>query len=72
MKKKSEKAVTCPNCFGTDHREVLATATSRNIVDDDSADAAEGCGLSGEKRREVVKLFCIHCGHELHRQGNRA
>lgn len=72
MKRKLGKPVVCPNCFGTDYREVLATATSRNIVDDDSAEAAGGSGLSGQKRLEVVKLFCVHCGHELHRQGNRA
>jgi hypothetical protein len=70
MRQKSDKPVVCPNCFGSEYREVLATATSRNVVDDDSA--AGESGLSRNRRREVVKLFCIHCGHELHRQGNRA
>ncbi len=72
MKSKSEKALVCPNCFGTAYREVLVTATSRNIVHDDTAPpAAKGSGLSTEKRRDVVKLLCIHCGHELSRKGGR-
>ncbi len=72
MKAKNDKVLVCPNCFGTDYREVLATATSRNIVDDDSVSPGRESGLSEEKRRDVVKLFCNHCGHELHRRGNRA
>lgn len=68
--KKNGKTLVCPNCFSTDYREVLATATSRNIVDDDSAPSDPA--LRGDKRKDVVQLFCIHCGHELHRQGNRA
>ncbi|MFA5515840.1 MAG: hypothetical protein WDA20_06080 [Desulfuromonadales bacterium] len=71
MKSKKEKPIVCPNCFGADYREVLATATSRNIVDDDTALSGPGSGLSEEKRKEMVKLFCNHCGHELHRGGNR-
>jgi len=68
-----EKPVVCPNCFGTSYREVLATATSRNVVHDDTAPPdVKGSGLGGEKRREVVRLFCIHCGHELTRKGGRA
>lgn len=71
--KKPEKTVVCPNCFGTSYREVLATATSRNIVHDDTAPAAaKGCGLSSEKRRDVVKMLCVHCGHELNGKGGRA
>ncbi len=72
MKPKIDKPLVCPNCFGTDYREVLATPTSRNIVEDDSVPAGKESGLSEGKRKEVVKLFCNHCGHELHRQGNRA
>jgi hypothetical protein len=68
-----EKTVTCPNCFGTTAREVLVTATSRNVVHDDTAPPAiKGSGLGTEKRKEVVKLICLHCGHELSRKGGRA
>lgn len=68
-----KKTVTCPNCFGTTSREVLVTATSRNVVHDDTAPpAVKGSGLGTEKRKEVVKLFCVHCGHELTRKGGRA
>lgn len=70
--KKPEKTVVCPNCFGTGYREVLTTATSRNIVHDDTAPACKGSGLSQEKRREVVKMLCLHCGHELNGKGGRA
>lgn len=68
-----EKTVTCPNCFGTTYREVLTTATSRNVVHDDTAPpAAKGSGLGAEKRKDVVKLLCVHCGHELTPKGGRA
>lgn len=73
MKPKTEKPVVCPNCFGTGFREVLATATSRNVVHDDTAPPSlRGSGLGAEKRKEVVKWLCIHCGHELTRKGGRA
>jgi predicted HNH restriction endonuclease len=72
MTTKNDKPLVCPNCFGTVHREVLATPTSRNIVDDDSVPAGRESGMSEEKRKDVIKLFCNHCGHELHRRGNRA
>ncbi|MEJ2700544.1 MAG: hypothetical protein P8Z70_12915 [Desulfuromonadales bacterium] len=72
MKPKTEKPLVCPNCFGTAYREVLVTATSRNVVHDDTAPpTAKGSGLSPEKRKEVDKLLCIHCGHELSRKGGR-
>ncbi len=68
-----EKPVICPNCFGTTYREVLVTATSRNVVHDDTAPpAAKGSGLGNEKRKDVVKLLCLHCGHELTPKGGRA
>lgn len=70
--KKSEKLLVCPNCFGTGYREVLATATSRNIVHDDTAPTGKGAGLSLEKRRDLVKRLCLHCGHELDGKGGRA
>ena len=72
MKQHGKKAIICPNCFGTSYREVLTTATSRNIVHDDSAPAPRGSGLSTEKRSEVVKMLCVHCGHELNPKGGRA
>lgn len=73
MKEKKAKNLVCPNCFGTTYREVLVTPTSRNVVHDDSAPpAAKGSGLSSEKRKDVVKLLCVHCGHELTRKGGRA
>lgn len=68
MSKHKEKQLVCPNCFGTDCREVLATSISR----DDNVDAspAPSQGNSGEARRkEYVKLFCVHCGNELTRSG---
>ncbi|MBE0597607.1 MAG: hypothetical protein IH614_10080 [Desulfuromonadales bacterium] len=68
--KKTGKVLLCPNCFSSEYREVLATATSRNVVDDDSPRAETP--LFGEKRRTVVQLYCNHCGHELHPQGCRA
>lgn len=72
MKTKTEKTLICPNCFGTSHRQVLATATSRNITDDDSVptESAAG-GLSGRQKGDVVRLFCNDCGHELTRSGGR-
>ena len=68
----TQKPLVCPNCFGTTSREVLATATSRNIVHDDSAPPANhGSGLSTERRKAVVKILCRHCGHELTPKGGR-
>lgn len=66
--------VVCPNCFGTSHREVLLTATSRNVVHDDAAPPApkKVTGPGAQRRMEVVKLLCSHCGHELSRKGGRA
>lgn len=73
MKQKPGKSVVCPNCFGTGVREVLGTATSRNIVHDDSAPPSLHNGkAAADKRKELVKLFCIHCGHELTPKGGRA
>ncbi len=70
---KSKQPLVCPNCFGTTNREVLATATSRNVVHDDTAPkVAKGSGLGTERRRVVVKKLCIHCGHELSEKGGRA
>jgi hypothetical protein len=66
------KTLVCPNCSGTTYREALATATSRNVDYDDVPPPPRGSGLSTEKRREVVKLLCVHCGHELSRNGCRA
>ena len=67
-----QKKIVCPNCFGTGVREVLSTATSRNIVHDDTAPSSLVGGLGAKKRKQVVKLFCIHCGHELTGKGGRA
>ncbi len=73
MKAKLEKPVTCPNCFGNSLREVLTTATSRNIVHDDTAPPmARPLTATLERRDKVVKLLCNHCGHELTRKGGRA
>lgn len=73
MKQKAEKSVTCPNCFGSSLREVLATATSRNIVHDDTAPPPTRRIMPDPiKREKVVKLMCNHCGHELTRKGGRA
>lgn len=73
MDEKKNKATICPNCSGIDQREVLATATSRNIVHDDTFSSVPGTnGLSAQKRKDVSKLFCLHCGHELTRKGGRA
>lgn len=52
---------------------MLGTATSRNIVHDDSAPPSLHNGkAAADKRKELVKLFCIHCGHELTPKGGRA
>lgn len=73
MKARLEKPVTCPNCFGTSLREVLTTATSRNIVHDNTAPPLAGAPAAAlVSRDKVVKLLCNHCGHELSRQGGRA
>ena len=75
MTDENSKELVCPNCFGTASHEVLATATSRNIVEDDSAPlpgSADGVSLDGNRRRDYVKRFCIHCGHELSGNGGRA
>jgi predicted RNA-binding Zn-ribbon protein involved in translation (DUF1610 family) len=63
------KSPVCPNCSGTAYREVLITAISRNIVHDDAPPACRGSGISAERRHGIVKLLCIHCGHELSRNG---
>lgn len=68
MDQKPRKPVVCPNCFGTTRREILATATSRNIVHDDSPTNG---GLGRERRRELVKMLCLHCGNELNPRGGR-
>jgi hypothetical protein len=66
------KGMICPNCSGIDKREVLATATSRNVVHDDTPTPGNGAStLSAQKRKDVIKLFCQHCGHELSRKGGR-
>ncbi|HKK00608.1 MAG TPA: hypothetical protein VJ955_00435 [Desulfuromonadales bacterium] len=68
-----QKHIVCPNCFGTGVREVLVTATSRNIVHDDTAPPpTTNGGLGPQKRKQIVKLFCVHCGHELTSKGGRA
>lgn len=68
-----QKHIVCPNCFGTGVREVLGTATSRNVVHDDTAPPPNlTSGLGPQKRKQIVKLFCIHCGHELTGKGGRA
>ena len=72
MKQTAGKTVICPNCFGNSLREVLATATSRNIVHDDTAPSSRGTTPDQVKREKVVKLLCNHCGHELTRKGGRA
>jgi hypothetical protein len=73
MKENKIKGLVCPNCFGTTYREVLVTPTSRNVAPDDTAPPpSKGSGLSSEKRKDVVKLLCVHCGHELTRNGGRA
>ncbi len=69
------KELVCPNCFGTSSHEVLATATSRNIVEDESAPrpgSEEAVGLDETRRREYDQRFCIHCRHELTGTGGRA
>ena len=71
MSEKKEKPLVCPNCFGTDHREVLATSISR----DDNVDATPSTvrDENGDgRRKEYVKLYCVHCGNELTRSGGRA
>jgi hypothetical protein len=66
------KGMICPNCSGIDTREVLATATSRNVVHDDTPTPGNGAStFSTQKRKDVIKLFCQHCGHELSRKGGR-
>jgi len=73
MKQTAVKTVICPNCFGNSLREVLATATSRNIVHDDTAPPLSRSYTPDQvKREKVVKLMCNHCGHELTRKGGRA
>lgn len=75
MSETNVKELVCPNCFGTSSHEVLATATSRNIVEDDSAPqpgSEETGGLDEPRRRGYVQRFCIHCGHELTGNGGRA
>lgn len=72
MDEMKKRALICPNCSGVDKREVLATATSRNVVHDDTPTPGHGSnGLSTQKRQDVIKLFCQHCGHELTRKGGR-
>lgn len=68
MSEKREKPLVCPNCFGTDHREVLATSISRDDNEDSSPAPAQRNTGDG-RRKEYVKLFCIHCGNELTRSG---
>jgi hypothetical protein len=73
MDEKKNRVMICPNCSGIDKREVLATATSRNVVHDSTPSAAHGSnGLSAQRRNDIIKLFCLHCGHELTRKGGRA
>jgi hypothetical protein len=73
MDEKKNKVMICPNCSGIDKREVLATATSRNVVHDDTPRPSHSVGPSStQKRKDVTKLLCLHCGHELTRKGGRA
>ncbi|MDO3377016.1 hypothetical protein [Geoalkalibacter halelectricus] len=70
---KSRSQVTCPNCFGVEHREILATATSRNILkEDESATAAKKTRSQPDREGTLIKMFCNRCGHELTMRGNRA
>jgi hypothetical protein len=71
MDEKRKGAMICPNCSGIDKREILATATSRNVVHDDTPTPGTS-GLYTQKRQDVIKLFCQHCCHELTRKGGRA
>jgi hypothetical protein len=70
MDERRKRTMICPNCSGIDKRQTLATATSRNIVHDDTP-ITGASKLSTQKLQNVIKLFCQHCGHELTRKGGR-
>ncbi len=69
----SKAALVCPNCFGSEQRKVLATATSRNVADDYSLPQRpqKTRPTPGKRDNKVVKTFCSRCGYELHSKGNR-
>ena len=69
---KNRNEVICPNCFGSEQRQILATATSRNVIkDDESSDPERKGRLQRDREGTLVKMFCSRCGHELKRKGNR-
>lgn len=68
----TKAASVCPNCFGSEQRKALATATSRNDSQDHSAQQRRKKIVAAARRDEkVIKTFCARCGHELHQRGNR-
>ncbi|KIH76406.1 hypothetical protein SAMN05660860_01458 [Geoalkalibacter ferrihydriticus] len=70
---KSRNQVTCPNCFGVEHREGLATATSRDTLkDDEPTNSAKKKRSQPDREGTLIKMFCSRCGHELTTRGNRA
>ncbi|WP_305042161.1 hypothetical protein [Geoalkalibacter sp.] len=69
---KTRDQVTCPNCFGMEHREGLATPTSRNLgKDDESAGRAKKTRSQPDREGTLIKMFCSRCGQELKSRGNR-
>ncbi len=73
MKEKKARNLVCPNCFGTTYREVLVTPTSRNVdFDEMSPPTTNGSRAKANKHKDVIKLLCVHCGHEVDRNGGRA